>query len=68
MTVVIDRQVFDRLCRERGLLGQDIDVISPTTRARIRKGLPINESTARKVAAKLAEAKPVPLLAELLAS
>jgi hypothetical protein len=67
VTVTIDPQVFARLCRERGLTGQDIKV-SPTTRARIRKGLTIRESTARRVAAALAEAQPVPLLAELLAA
>jgi hypothetical protein len=67
VSVRIDPEVFDRLCRERGLTGQDIKV-SPTTRARIRKGLTIRESTARKVAMQMAEAQPLPLLAELLAS
>ena len=67
MSVRIDKDVFARLCRERGLTGQDIKV-SPTTLARIRKDLPVRESTAKKVSASLREAEPEPLLAELLAS
>jgi hypothetical protein len=67
VTVVINVEVYDRLRRDRGVPDRDIKV-SPTTRARIRKGLPVRESTVWKVVESIRDKQPEPMLAELLAS
>lgn len=66
MSTALKPAVLEARLRERGLLFEDLP-LSPTTRARLRKGLPIRQQTARKVLSLLRETPVAPDLKELIA-